>query len=219
MNENTSNPFVITEETVAEATTYLTLADKLGIARGIAEESIEDNLNDTQNESARSVIPTLPRLKVCNLALMRSSLLLVLLTKYLHIDIPNKISSDTLDYYASAHPVNQLQRFKSLGERNVKDIAFDIVNDWRELCKITENEVNSILSAENDTLARLGATMALFATPENVKSMFGELQATAAQFADTAEKAQGKRAEIAETVKKSKESGAKPAETENDSKE
>lgn len=213
MNENTSTPFVITEETVAEATTYLPFAEKLGIARGIAEESIEDNLNDTQNEAARSVIPTLPRLKVCNLPLMRASLLIVLLTKYLHIDIPAEVSEETLNYYASAHPVNQLQRFKSLGERNVKDIAFDIVNDWRELCKITENEVNGILAAENDTLARLGATMALFATPENVKALFGELKATTAKFAGTAEKAQAKRAEIAETVKKSKENGGEAERT------
>lgn len=213
MNENTSTPFVITEETVAEATTYLPFAEKLGIARGIAEESIEDNLNDTQNEAAQSIIPTLPRLKVCNLPLMRASLLIVLLTKYLHIDIPAEVSEETLNYYASAHPVNQLQRFKSLGERNVKDIAFDIVNDWRELCKITENEVNGILAAENDTLARLGATMALFATPENVKALFGELKATTAKFADTAEKAQAKRAEIAETVKKSKENGGEAERT------
>lgn len=84
------------------------------------------------------------------------------------------MAQDDYDRWAGGHIFNQLERFKS--NSKTRDIAFDLLWDYRDLEKRLNTEVYNLLQAMNDPIATLERRIALAATPEAVQKTMGELQ-------------------------------------------
>lgn len=83
------------------------------------------------------------------------------------------LSLDDYDRWASHHPLNTIERMKSRAA--LKDKAFDLLADYRELERLLNNEIRKLAAAYNDTVSRLVAELAGNMTPEAVEA-FGDLQ-------------------------------------------
>ena len=174
-------PFIITKEHLKNAKTYMPIADKIETAKTIADLCLENIDIDEQNAIGESLI-SLPHLKGENLALKTILLTNTLLGYYLDISIPAEKEDGTEinvferhDYYAGGHLLNQIERFKS--DPEVKDIAFDLLSDYKEFKKIVDTELYNAKSNANDPIPRFSSTVAVLSTEDSMKKILEEIKA------------------------------------------
>lgn len=192
--------FQITDEMIVKATDYIPLADKMSIVAELAESCIEAVDKGLDGIATETQLP-IPQLYKERVGAKQYFLMYYFLTRYLHIDIKEeKWSDEEYDYYASSHIFNQLERFKSGNNADVKAKVFDILYDYKQLKQMLETEIYNLKESRNDTLTRLQDSISLFASPDNVKKLNDLLQKT---IADT-EVAQKKLAEKRATAKTEK---------------
>lgn len=178
-------PFVLTKEHLKNATTYMPLRTKTEIGKQIALSCLEDIDTDEQNKIGEALI-ALPHLKGENLAMKSILLTNTLLGFYLNIDLRTKKEDGTdadiyevYDYCAGGHLLNQLERFKS--DPEVKDIAFDLLSDFKEFKKIVDTELYNAKANANDPIPRFSAAVSVLTTPESLKSIIEEIKSLAEQ--------------------------------------
>jgi len=117
----------------------------------------------------------LPDLMEEDVAMKNALLLNILLGYYLDIEIDLEKDADEIyDYYAGGHLLNQIERFKS--DRELKNIAFDLMDDFREFKKMVDTIIFNQKQNANDPLKRFDAMLTVFSTPENIKAMVDRLQ-------------------------------------------
>ena len=198
-------PFIITKEMVLKAVTYMPLQVKIELAEQYAELCLKDVDIAEQNEIGQSII-ALPHLKGEDLALKNIMLLHGLLTFYFGVEMPDLSTVnpyEMYDYYAGAHLLNQIERFKADAE--TKDIVFDLLADYKEFKKIVDTELYNQKANVNDLVPRLAATIAVFNKPETVTQIVEELKEIGASTTKELEKRKKALAEALEKKEKENE--------------
>lgn len=179
--------FTLTKEAMLKAETYMPIADKIALAKRISTACVQPVKAAKQNKPADNLI-SLPMMQEEDCALKNILLLNTLLGYYFDIEITEGEDPYTLyDYYSGGHLLNQIERFK--GDRETKDIAFDILDDFREFKKMVDTMIFNEKTNANDPLGRLAASIELLADPENLKILAAELQKSGDELAEKVHRA------------------------------
>lgn len=202
--------FTLTKEMLQGAKTYMPLATKRMLAQEVAYACVRpmkrvkwDGIHILpQDEDVPDTPTSLPDLMEEDIALKMCLLQNVLLSYYFDIEMdPGEDAYATFDYYAGSHLLNQLERFKS--DRDVKNIAFDLTEDWREFKKMVDTIIYNYKMAANDPLKRFDAMLTVFSSPENIKAVVAELQKAGnemEQKLDGAKKVKGKKEKVLKPI-------------------
>lgn len=177
--------FTLTREILAKANTYMPLGDKKALASDIARASVRpmkqvrwDGIHIIPDEEydADKDPTALPDIMEEDIATKNALLLNVLLGYYLDIAVdPEADSAEVYDYYAGGHLLNQIERFKS--DRELKNIAFDLMDDFRDFKKMVDVMIFNHKTNANDPLKRFDAMLSVLATPDNLKALVDSVQA------------------------------------------
>lgn len=181
--------FTITENLVRNANDYIPLERKVAMAKAIAPKCIEKSKTAEQNQKGLEFL-ALPTLWVDDLETKNLYTMVVLLTEYLKIKVPDDFTDEIYDEYASTHILNQLERFKS--NLTLKDKVFDLLNDFRDFKKILDTEIFNEKEVRNDPVARLSAAISIISNSENIKKMQEELEKSASEFESAQREAKAK---------------------------
>lgn len=169
--------FQLTDEIMQNATAYMLIEDKAGIAKTIAKKCVMDVPTAEQNLVGEKFL-ALPYIKGENRELKAMCLMNILLSYYLKIDLGSveetPFDEDKYNFYAGGSILNQIERYKS--NFDLKNKAFDLLADYKELRKFVDVEINNLIAVNNDPLARLTASISVFSSPENIKKTIEELQ-------------------------------------------
>ena len=182
--------FIITEAMIRGAETYIPFVDKLNIVAETVEACLEPIDKETAGIAMETQLP-IPQLFKERSGAKQYFLMYYLLTKYLHVEIAEtRWTTEEYDYYASAFPVNQLERHKG-GDADVKNKVFDLLYDYKQLKSMLEVEIYNLKETKNSALDRLQDSISLFATPKNVaklnelmKKKLGELESAQKELAE-----------------------------------
>lgn len=181
--------FYVTEEMLRNANDYVPLNKKVAIAKIIAPKCIEKSKTAEQNQKGLEFL-ALPTLWVDDIETKNLYTMSILLSEYLNEKIPEDFTDEIYDEYASAHILNQLERFKSYAV--LKDKVFDLLHDFRDFKKILDIEIFNEKEVRNDPVARLSAAISIISNPENIKKMQAELENTALEFENAQREAKAK---------------------------
>lgn len=169
--------YEITKETLQKAKTFMPLEVKQIMSDNIAESCVTE-----VKVVERTGIPSLPLPPIVEESPETKAILLanVLFDYYLNTEMKYEGAGketglyDTYNYYFGGHPLNQIERFK--GDKDVKNIAFDLLEDWREFKKLVDTKVFNIKARKNDSLARIWDSLAVLGTPENIEALGREIE-------------------------------------------
>lgn len=165
--------FIITDEIMERAKTYMPEQQKKELAKKIADLCLAPLKTAEQNKAGEKIL-AMPYLRGEDMSLKRILLLRALLGFYFDIEVdPNEDSYEQYDFYAGGHIYNQLERYKGT---EYKSKAFDILFDFKEFKKTVETEIYNIRTNWNDSLGRIIAAVQVFSTPENIKALSEELK-------------------------------------------
>ena len=162
----------LTEDNIRHASTYLPLNQKARMAKKFAEDCIEKVELKYKDE-------ILPPMYKENVQMRMLWGLCVLLTSYLKVfdkESGEDFRSADYDEWGGTAVLNQLNRFKSSKDAEVRDKAYDILDDYREFYGMLGKEINSILSAKNDLMLRALAYFDGKRTPEYFEQSLKDLR-------------------------------------------
>lgn len=198
--------FEINSTVLKGAKTYLPLAEKSKIAVEIAANCVTEI---GYNIVVGNIPIDVPNWRGRNIPLKERYLMGALLKYYLGFRfVPVEgtaflLSLDDYDRAASQHPRNALERCK--GDRETRDIAFDLLADYKTLREMTNAALDETVAARNDPVARYLAAQTMTMTPEALEALTNAEKTIRERLDDL--KATG--AEATETIK---ERGARLAE-------
>ncbi|MBR4873821.1 MAG: hypothetical protein IKV00_08290 [Clostridia bacterium] len=164
--------FEITTEIVKNAKTYLPIGDKIMLAGEIAANCVTQ-IGYTLNVGDIPI--DVPDWCGRNAPMKDRYLLGALLKYYLGFEIEPVentsclLSMDDFDRAAEHHPKNTLERCK--GDKDTRDIAFDLLADYKALCDMVKVALDDTISARNDPVARFLASQAMATTPEALQAL------------------------------------------------
>lgn len=176
--------FILSKEDLLRARTYMPLSYKVSLARKIAQLCLVPMKTAEQNKAGEKLVP-LPHIMEEDVAKKAILLQRVLLSFYFDIDMEVEGEIDgyeEYDRYASGHLLNQIERFK--GDRDTKNAAFDLMEDYREFKKFVDTIIYNEKQNRNDPLARFTATIEILSTPENIQLLVDELAKTGDALAE-----------------------------------
>lgn len=185
-------PFIIDEEMIKKATSYIPLATKKAIVTALADACLVAVDKTTENIATETQLP-IPQLYREECGAKSLYLMYYFLTEYLHIKLSDEFTEEEYDFYASSHIFNQLERFKC-GNADIKNKVFDILYDFKELKKMLDTEIFNLKESRNNTLDRIQDSISLFASPENIKQLNDLLQKTIGEVETAQKKLDEKRA-------------------------
>ena len=173
--------FILTKDDILRAKTYMPLEAKVGLAREIANLCLVSMKTAEQNSAGEDLLP-LPHIMEEDVAKKAVLLQNVLLSYYFDIEMEEAEDGyEQYDRYASGHLLNQIERFK--GDRETKNAAFDLMEDFREFKKFVDTIIYNEKQNRNDPLQRFTATLEVMSTPENIKILVDELSKTGDELA------------------------------------
>ena len=108
--------------------------------------------------------------------------MLVLLRDYLKKMEDEDLSTEQYDEWGSASIFNQLDRFKSSKDQEIRNKVYDLVDDYREFYRMLGTEINSLVEAKNDLLARLVQYITLSQSPEVLQEQLEKLEQLTREF-------------------------------------
>ena len=91
------------------------------------------------------------------------------------------MSADDYDRWAGGHLFNQIDRMKGKGPE-LRDKAFDLLADYRDLEKMLKTEIYGMLQAMNDPVSRFQDLAAQSMTPEAVQKTLDDLKEARSAF-------------------------------------
>ena len=80
------------------------------------------------------------------------------------------MSADDYDWVGGVQLINQIDRMKKQSD-TLRDKAYDLLADYRDLEKMMNTEINANLSIMNDVVARMSMSAASAMTPESVQEL------------------------------------------------
>lgn len=164
--------FEINAEIVKTAITYLPIADKIMLAGEVAANCVTQ-IGYTLNVG--NIPIEVPDWCGRNAPMISRYMLGALLKYYLGVafdPVENTsclLSMDDYDRAASQHPRNALERCK--GDKDTRDVAFDLLADYKALCDMIKIAVDDTISARNDPVARYLAAQTMATTPEALQAL------------------------------------------------
>ena len=158
-----------TEEDILNANTYMPIELKGKTAKAIAVSSIavvNVNMDITSDSGEKSQSPLPPRYTEDAVTKMAWQLRM-LLVYYLKQDL----GSDTMtaaqyDDWGQVAVFNQLDRLKQSKNADVRNKVYDILDDYRELCKMISTEIAMELAVRNDPFNRIAVWLMEQISPE-----------------------------------------------------
>lgn len=196
-------PFIVDEEMIKKATSYIPLATKKAIATALADACLVAVDKTTENIATETQLP-IPQLYREECGAKSLYLMYYFLTEYLHIAVSDEFTEEEYDYYASSHIFNQLERFKT-ADKEIKDKVFDILYDYKELKKMLDTEIFNLKESRNNGLERVQSYIDLFASPDNIKQLNDLLQKTIGEVETAQKKLADKRTATKKTETKTTE--------------
>ena len=169
--------FEITKEMLLKAKTFMPLEVKRIMSDDIAEKCLKE-----VKVEERVGIPSLPLPPLYEESPETKAVLLASTLYGFYLDVEYEFEEredgtgvyDAYNYYFGGHPLNQIERFK--GDKDVKNIAFDLLEDWREFKKLVDTKIFSLKARKNDSLARIWDSLAVLGTPENIEALGREIE-------------------------------------------
>lgn len=160
------------KEAFAKAHTYVPLMEKAAIVSHCAERCIDRVVVNT-GEKFRGDVPPMYRE---NGQRKRRYLMGILARAYLRMDFDDceedewLLSADDYDLVRGAQLINQIDRMKKQSDA-LRDKAYDLLADYRDLEKMLNTEINANLAVMNDVVARMAMSAAAAMTPESMKEL------------------------------------------------
>lgn len=185
--------FELTPEMMKNAQTYMPVEIKMELAKLLAESCVVD-LPDTEENLPAGEILNLPHLKGEDMQIKQINLMTTLVSYYLQLDYDKEMpKAEVYDYFSSAHLLNQIERYKS--DKDLKDIAFDLLADYKEYKKFVDTEIYNLKQTANDPFTRFLSTMAIVNAPESLRKLVEEYQKNGKQIKEILErrKAEGEK--------------------------
>lgn len=172
--------FVITEGMIQNASRYIPLARKIALIEVYAPDCLQAVEISTQKLQSDSIL-ALPQLYEENILMKQLVFMQVFLTEYLHIQLQkggvgeyDGFSAEQYDEFASSHPMNQLERLKTVS--SVKDKVYDIIADFKDFKKLFDLKIFNLKAAHNDGIERALAGISVINDPETMKKIVEELK-------------------------------------------
>lgn len=174
--------FKITHEMMVKADTYIPVATKELIASTVARACVKptcmihgyDEKDEAYYNGEWGLTPV-----YCESASSKARIMMtVLCVYYLHAwgdDSKLMCSPEEYDAMASAHILNQIERYKS-GEFREK--AFDLLSDYREMEKYMNSAIYAVLREMNDSPKRIMEALGNTATPEGLAQTLESIKVT-----------------------------------------
>lgn len=163
----------LTEEDIRNAVSYLPLAKKTAMARAYAQDCLLQFDIATGDEEIDKVFPS--RFQENPQKRMLYGML-VLLREYLKKIGDEDLSTEQYDEWGESSIFNQLDRFKSSKDQEIRNKVYDLVDDYREFYRMLGTEINSLVEAKNDFLARFVQYVNLSQTPEALQEQLNKLE-------------------------------------------
>lgn len=160
------------KEVFTKAHTYVPLMEKAEIVSHCAERCIDRVVVNT-GEKFRGDVPPMYRE---NGQRKRRYLMGILARAYLRLDFDGceedkwLLSADDYDLVGGVQLINQIDRMKKQSDA-LRDKAYDLLADYRDMEKMLNTEINANLSIMNDVAARMMMTTAAAITPESMKEL------------------------------------------------
>lgn len=160
------------KEVFAKAHTYVPLMEKAAIVSYCAERCIDRVVVNT-GEKFRGDVPPMYRE---NGQRKRRYLMGILARAYLRLDFDGceedkwLLSADDYDLVGGVQLINQIDRMKKQSDA-LRDKAYDLLADYRDLEKMLNTEINANLAVMNDVVARMAMSTAAAMTPESMKEL------------------------------------------------
>lgn len=164
---------ILTEEDIRNAVSYLPLAKKTAMARAYAQDCLLQFDISTGNEEVDKVFPS--RFQENPQKRMLYGML-VLLRDYLKKMEDEDLSTEQYDVWGASSIFNQLDRFKSSKDPEIRNKVYDLVDDYREFYRMLGTEINSLAEAKNDFLARFIQYVSLSQSPEALQEQLEQLE-------------------------------------------
>lgn len=98
---------------------------------------------------------------------------------------PWLMSVPDYDRFCGSHIFNQIERMKAEGGE-VRDKAFDVLSDWRDLEKRFNTEVYNLMQVMNEPVSRIMMAMQMQTTPEAMQGLKEELESVKKEVEDYA---------------------------------
>lgn len=180
------------KEVFINAKSYVPLMQKEEIVSYCAERCIDRVVVNT-GEKFRGDTPPMYRE---NGQRKRRYLLGILARAYLRLNFEGcggdrwLMSADDYDWLGGVQLINQIDRMKKQSDA-LRDKAYDLLADYRDLEKMMNTEINANLSIMNDVVARMAMSAASAMTPESLQElteMAKELKQTADNIQNATEK-------------------------------
>lgn len=139
----------VTEEIVRNANVYIPLKLKASLAKNLANECIEKIEVEYKDEM-------LPPIYKENQEKRMLVGMIVLLREYLKLLDKEEKQFTSVDYdeWGGSGILNQLNRYKSSKDAEVRDKAYDILDDYREFYRMLGAEINAQTAVKNDLIYR-----------------------------------------------------------------
>ncbi len=168
----------ITEEALLAARSYVPLAEKTAFVEAVAGrcfEKLEIRAKDGGTDAA------MPPMYKENMQRKSRYLMGALAKLYFgEAFVPAEgetylMSLDDYDCWAGGHILNQMERMKQKGAP-LREKAFDLLQDYRDLEKRLNTEVYGLCGVMNDPCQRMMAMVQMQATPEAMQKAAAELR-------------------------------------------
>ena len=165
---------ILTEQDILNATAYMPIEKKSVLAKELAKDCIDTYEISTGEGDLLNIYPNI---YVENLQRRMMYGMEVLLCEYLHqASVGDRFTAQEYNEWGEVFIFNQIDRFKSSKNLEVKNKAYDIVDDYREFYRLLGAEINTILVAKNDTTVRIFEYLKTFLTPDAVKGTLEDLK-------------------------------------------
>lgn len=167
----------ITIDDMKRARTYMPIMQKAEFVNA-ASVNCFDQLNVNAQYDNESSKP-LPHMYKENTFLKSRYLMGALLSYYFRFDIDMVegtdwlVAADDYDRYAGGRIFECLQRFKSNAE--VRDKAYDILADYKDLESRLNREIHGMLTAMNDPVSRALMALTQSIEPDEMQKMLADL--------------------------------------------
>ena len=163
-----------TEQDILNATTYMPIELKGKTAKAIAVSSIavvNVNMDITSDSGDKSQKPLPPRYTEDVITKMAWQLRM-LLVFYLKQDLGSEdMTAEMYDDWGRVAVFNQLDRLKQSKDPEVRNKVYDILDDYRELCKMVSTEIAMELTVRNDPFNRIAVWLMEQIPPELIAKL------------------------------------------------
>lgn len=170
----------ITEDIIARADTYIPIDIKSVMAREFAKDCISEVQIFVEKDGDKDALP--PRYQENP---KQKSLygMMTLLCNYLHVISGDEkgeltFTSSDFDDWGKACVMNQLDRFKSSKNLDIRNKVYDILDDYREFYRMLGVEIAALVANKNDGLSRFLQYFQSSITPDMIKDVFSQFTNT-----------------------------------------